>query len=210
MNSQLLEQIDNERLPVVDGELLFWPQTELGMAYENLLERLIAESPWRQEEITVYGKAYRQPRLSAWYGDLGYSYSGIRLEPEPWTSTLLDIRARVEKLAGHQFNSVLLNYYRDQNDKMGMHSDDETELGRQPVIASLSLGESRTLLLRHKTRKDLATIKLPLPSGSLLVMRGDTQHYWRHGINAERARCGPRINLTFRTINPLPESGTDR
>jgi alkylated DNA repair dioxygenase AlkB len=210
MNSQLLEQIDNERLPVVDGELLFWPQTELGMAYENLLERLIAESPWRQEEITVYGKAYRQPRLSAWYGDLGYSYSGIRLEPEPWTSTLLDIRARVEKLAGHQFNSVLLNYYRDQNDKMGMHSDDETELGRQPVIASLSLGESRTLLLRHKTRKDLATIKLPLPSGSLLVMRGDTQHYWRHGINAERARCGPRINLTFRTINPLAESGTDR
>ena len=208
MNSQLLEQIDSERLPLADGELLFWPQTELGMAYEHLLQRLMTESPWRQEEITVYGKAYRQPRLSAWYGDLGYSYSGIRLEPEPWTSTLLDIRARVEKLAGHQFNSVLLNYYRDQNDKMGMHSDDETELGRQPVIASLSLGESRTLLLRHKTRKDLATIKLPLPSGSLLVMRGDTQHYWRHGINAERAHCGPRINLTFRTIKPLAARGT--
>ena len=210
MNSQLLEQIDSERLPVVDGELLFWPQTELGMAYEHLLERLMAESPWRQEEISIYGKAYRQPRLSAWHGDLGYSYSGIRLEPEPWTSTLLDIRERVEKLAGHQFNSVLLNYYRDQNDKMGMHSDDETELGRQPVIASLSLGESRTLLLRHKTRKDLATIKLPLPSGSLLVMRGDTQHHWRHGINAERAHCGPRINLTFRTIKPLAGRGTAR
>jgi alkylated DNA repair dioxygenase AlkB len=210
MSSLLLEKIGSERLPVVDGELLFWPQTELGTAYEHLLERLMAESPWRQEEITVYGKAYRQPRLSAWYGDLGYSYSGIRLEPEPWTSTLLDIRGRVEKLAGHEFNSVLLNYYRDQNDKMGMHSDDETELGRQPVIASLSLGESRTLLLRHKTRKDLASIKLPLPSGSLLVMRGDTQHYWRHGINAERAHCGPRINLTFRTIKPLPGRGTAR
>jgi alkylated DNA repair dioxygenase AlkB len=210
MSSLLLEQIDSERLAVVDGELLFWPQMELGMAYEHLLERLMAESPWRQEEITVYGKAYRQPRLSAWYGDLGYSYSGIRLEPEPWTSTLLDIKARIEKLAGHEFNSVLLNYYRDQNDKMGMHSDDETELGRQPVIASLSLGESRTLLLRHKTRKDLATIKLPLSSGSLLVMRGDTQHYWRHGINAERAHCGPRINLTFRTIKPLPGRDSDR
>jgi alkylated DNA repair dioxygenase AlkB len=210
MSSQLLEHIDSERLPMVDGELLFWPQTELGTVYGHLLDSLMAESPWRQEEITVYGKAYRQPRLSAWYGDLGYSYSGIRLEPEPWTSTLLDIRGRVEKLAGHEFNSVLLNYYRDQNDKMGMHSDDETELGRQPVIASLSLGESRTLLLRHKTRKDLATIKLPLPSGSLLVMRGDTQHYWRHGINAERAHCGPRINLTFRTIKPLPGRDSDR
>ena len=203
MSSQLLDHIDSERLPMVDGELLFWPQADLGMVYEHLLDSLIAQSPWRQEEITVYGKAYRQPRLSAWYGDLGYSYSGIRLEPGLWTSTLLDIRARVEKLAEHQFNSVLLNYYRDQNDKMGMHSDDEAELGRQPVIASLSLGESRTLLLRHKTRKDLATIKLPLPSGSLLVMRGDTQHYWRHGINAERAHCGSRINLTFRTIKPL-------
>ena len=210
MSSQLLDHIDSERLPVVDGELLFWPQTELGIAYQQLLDRLMAESPWRQQEITVYGKSYRQPRLSAWYGNLGYSYSGIRLEPEPWTSILLDIKGRVEKLAGHEFNSVLLNYYRDQNDKMGMHSDDETELGRQPVIASLSLGESRTLLLRHKTRKDLATIKLPLPSGSLLVMRGDTQHYWRHGINAERAHCGPRINLTFRTIKPLAGRGTGR
>ena len=210
MSSLLPEHIDSEQLPVVDGELLFWSQTELGTDYEHLLDSLIAESPWRQEEITVYGKAYRQPRLSAWYGDLGYSYSGIRLEPEPWTSTLLDIRARVEKLTGHQFNSVLLNYYRDQNDKMGMHSDDETELGRQPVIASLSLGECRTLLLRHKSRKGLATIKLPLPSGSLLVMRGDTQHYWRHGINAERAQCGPRINLTFRTIKPLAGRDTDR
>ena len=210
MSSQLLDHIDSERLPLVDGDLLFWPRVELGTAYEHLLDRLIAQSPWRQEQITVYGKAYRQPRLSAWYGDLGYSYSGIRLEPEPWTSTLLDIRARIEKLTGHEFNSVLLNYYRDQNDKMGMHSDDETELGRQPLIASLSLGESRTLLLRHKTRKDLATIKLPLPSGSLLVMRGDTQHYWRHGINAERAHCGPRINLTFRTIKPAASRGTNR
>ena len=210
MSRQLLDYSDYQRLPVVDGELLFWPQVELGMAYESLLDSLIAQSPWRQEEITVYGKAYRQPRLSAWHGDLSYSYSGIRLEPEPWTSTLLDLRRRVEKLAGHEFNSVLLNYYRDQNDKMGMHSDDETELGRQPVIASLSLGESRTLLLRHKTRKDLTTIKLPLPSGSLLVMRGDTQQYWRHGINAERAHCGPRINLTFRTIKPLAGRGSVR
>jgi len=210
MSSQLLGFSDCEQLPMVDGELLFWSQADLGLDYARLLDRLIEESPWRQESITVYGKNYRQPRLSAWYGDLGYSYSGIRLEPEPWTNTLLDIRGRIEKLARHEFNSVLLNYYRDQNDKMGMHSDDETELGQQPVIASLSLGESRTLMFRHRTRKDLATIKLPLPSGSLLVMRGDTQQHWRHGINAERAHCGPRINLTFRTITPAASRGTNR
>ena len=109
----------------------------------------------------------------------------------------------MQQLVGHEFNSVLLNYYRDQHDKMGMHSDDESELGDRPVIASLSLGESRTLLLRHKTRKDLPTIKLELPSGSLLLMCGETQHYWRHGINAERNHCAARINLTFRQIFPV-------
>ena len=203
MNS-LLGDIDCERLPLVDAELWFWPQADLDQDYAQLLNTLICDSSWRQEEITVYGKAYRQPRLSAWCGALGYSYSGIRLEPEPWTRTLLDIRQQVQCLAGQDFNSVLLNYYRDQNDRMGMHSDDESELGQQPVIASLSLGETRTLLLRHKTRKDLKTIKLPLPSGSLLVMRGDTQQHWRHGINSERSPCGARVNLTFRTVTPLP------
>lgn len=202
MTSRLLEDTGGERLPLVDAELWFWPQVDPGQDYAQLLDRLIHESPWRHQEITVYGKAYRQPRLSAWYGDLGYSYSGIQLEPEPWTHSLLDIRQLVQRLAGQDFNSVLLNYYRDQNDKMGMHSDDERELGRQPVIASLSLGETRTLQLRHKTRKDLKTLKLPLPGGSLLVMRGDTQQHWRHGINAERSRCGPRINLTFRSVTP--------
>jgi len=203
LTNSLLADIECERLPLVDAELLFWPQAEIALDFASLLDNLIRDSAWRQEEITVYGKAYRQPRLSAWYGDRGYSYSGIRLEPEPWTDTLLDIRERVQKLVGQDFNSVLLNYYRDQNDKMGMHSDDERELGGQPVIASLSLGETRTLLLRHKTRRDLKTVKLPLPCGCLLVMRGNTQQHWRHGISAERSHCGPRINLTFRTIVPL-------
>jgi len=118
------------------------------------------------------------------------------------------LKSRVQQLVGHEFNSVLLNFYRDQHDKMGMHSDDERELGHQPIIASLCLGETRTLLMRHKTRKDLQTIKLILPSGSLLLMRGDTQRYWRHGINAERSHCAARINLTFRQILPL-ERGRD-
>jgi alkylated DNA repair dioxygenase AlkB len=203
MTTDLLHAIRGERLPVAEAELWWWPRIDLGRDDDELLSTLIGDCCWRQEDITVYGKTYQQPRLSAWYGELGYSYSGIRLEPQPWSETLLDIRARVQQQAQHDFNSVLLNYYRDHHDKMGMHSDDEAELGSQPVIASLSLGETRTLLLRHRTRKDLPTIKLDLPSGSLLLMRGDTQRNWRHGINAERKPCGARINLTFRQIIPL-------
>lgn len=200
MTLELLQDIGAERLPMADAELLWWRSVDLGRDPECLLAQLLRDCPWRQQEITVYGKTYPQPRLSAWYGDLGYSYSGIRLEPLAWSATLLDIRERVQQAVQHEFNSVLLNYYRDQNDKMGMHSDDERELGDQPVIASLSLGATRNMVFRHRTRRDLKSIRLALPSGSLLLMRGDTQRYWRHGINAQTKRCGARINLTFRSI----------
>jgi alkylated DNA repair dioxygenase AlkB len=146
------------------------------------MAQLVDETAWRQEKITVYGKPYPQPRLSAWHGDMGYSYSGIRLQPLPWTPVLWRLK------------------YRDHNDSMGMHSDDERELGKQPAIASLSLGEARDFILKHRRRKDLKPVKLPLDSGSLLLMRGDTQQNWRHGINKLRRACGPRINLTFRNI----------
>jgi len=202
MQNQLAE-FEIERLPLIDADLLLWRQVDLGRSYATLLQAIIEDSAWRQEEITVYGKPYLQPRLSAWYGELAYSYSGIRLEPLPWTPTLLNIKLRVEALVDHEFNSVLLNYYRDQNDGMGMHSDDERELGPQPVIASLSLGEERYFLLKHRSRKDLKTVKLALSAGSLLLMQGETQQYWRHGINKERQPCGPRINLTFRSIRSL-------
>jgi len=207
LSEDLFAAAESQQLPIQDGELRLWQQVDLGQNYAQLLACLLADSAWRQEQITVYGKAYRQPRLSAWYGDLGYSYSGIRLEPEPWTATLKTIRQRVQMVTGHSFNSVLLNYYRDHNDRMGMHSDDETELGPQPVIASLSLGAARNFLLRHKTRRDLPTIKLPLPAGSLLLMSGDLQRHWRHGINSQRQACGARINLTFRRIIPQPGRG---
>jgi len=206
VSEDMFATAESRQLPIADGELRLWQRVDLGQDYAQLLARLVADSAWRQEEITVYGKTYRQPRLSAWYGDLGYSYSGIRLEPEPWTATLQAIRQRVEMLTGHSFNSVLLNYYRDNNDRMGMHSDDEKELGPRPVIALLSLGEARSFLLRHKTRKDLG-IKLPLPAGSLLLMSGDLQRHWRHGINSQRQACGARINLTFRRIIPQPGRG---
>lgn len=198
----VFESSNIERLPIADADVLLYHQIELGQSYDQLLYELIDNTTWRQEEITLFGKAHRQPRLSAWYGnrDSVYTYSGISLRPRPWNQTLLNLKAGVESQLGRNFNSVLLNYYRDQRDSMGMHSDDESELGKQPVIASLSLGEERILLLRHRYRKELGTLKLPLPSGSLLVMKGDTQSHWKHGIAKQNHPCGPRVNLTFRTI----------
>jgi alkylated DNA repair dioxygenase AlkB len=122
------------------------------------------------------------------------------MEPLAWTETLSAIRTRVEDATQTKFNSVLLNYYRNQNDSMGLHSDDEPELGPQPVIASVSLGERRTFILKHKRRRDLKPVRLPLESGSLLLMKGDTQLNWKHGIHKESRPCGPRVNLTFRRI----------
>jgi alkylated DNA repair dioxygenase AlkB len=191
-----------EALPVPDAEVLYAAHVELHAPAEAVLAHLIETIPWRSESIVLWGKAYLQPRLTAWYGDEGarYTYSGITLTPRPWTPSLLQIKQRVEALCAYTFNSVLLNYYRDGRDSMGLHSDDEPELGPTPVIASLSLGEQRTFILRHKSNKQLRPIRLPLPSASLLLMRGETQKHWRHGIEKEKRACGPRINLTFRSI----------
>jgi alkylated DNA repair dioxygenase AlkB len=192
-----------EPISLEDAELYYLRQQPLAQTAEAVMKQLIDEVPWRAENIVVWGKTYPQPRLTAWYGDDGadYTYSGIRLDPLPWLHTLIDIKNRVEKIAGIDFNSVLLNYYRDHRDSMGLHSDDEPELGRQPIIASLSLGEERTFILKHKTRKDLKSVRLRLTSGSLLLMKGETQHYWKHGIEKEKRPCGPRVNLTFRRIS---------
>jgi alkylated DNA repair dioxygenase AlkB len=191
-----------ERLNIEDAEISFAQQIFLGMSTDDLLKELIAETPWRHEAVTIYGKKFMQPRLIAWYGDPAqkYSYSGIALEPLPWTKTLSQLRHIVEKFSGEMFNSVLLNYYRDHHDSMGFHSDDEKELGPTPVIASVSLGATRTFLLKHRTRLELKSVRLPLPAGSLLLMRGLTQKNWKHGIDKQSRPCGPRINLTFRQI----------
>lgn len=200
MPLDLLAGTGLEQLPMVDADISLCRQLDLGQAYNSLLRQLIDSIAWRQQQITVYGKSYLQPRLSAWHGELSYSYSGITMKPLPWTQTLMRIKECVEDLLAYEFNSVLLNLYRDHNDSMGMHSDNERELGERPMIASLSLGEERTFLLKHKTRKDLKTIKLPLPTGSLLLMKGSTQTHWNHGIAKEKRPCGPRVNLTFRHI----------
>jgi alkylated DNA repair dioxygenase AlkB len=199
----LFEAVDRlERIPIADGEVYYVSDLNLGRAADELLRQLIAEIPWRQENIVVWGKLYSQPRLVAWYGDQGsdYTYSGIKLTPLPWTDLLLDIKNRVETVTATKFNSVLLNYYRDNRDSMGFHSDDEPELGERPIIASLSLGEERTFVLKHRVKMLAKPVRLRLESGSLLLMKGETQRYWKHGIAKESRPCGPRINLTFRRI----------
>jgi alkylated DNA repair dioxygenase AlkB len=192
-----------EYVPMQDAEVYYLRQLPLSEPAADVMRRLIDEVPWRAEKIVVWGKTFLQPRLIAWYGDWGksYIYSGLHLNPLPWTLVLLDIKSRVEAVAGDEFNSVLLNYYRDHRDSMGLHSDDEPELGKRPIIASLSLGEERTFILKHKTRKNLKPVRLKLASGSLLLMKGETQHHWKHGIEREARPCGPRINLTFRRIS---------
>ncbi len=186
-------------IPFEDGTLAMLAQLPLSLDNESVLARLIAETDWRAEAITLWGKSFMQPRLTAWQGSGPYRYSGLTMEPSPFSELVLEIKSSVESACGHRFNSVLLNYYRDGRDSMGMHSDDEPELGPEPVIASLSYGAVRTFILKHKHSK--RTVKLDLTPGSLLVMGGPTQRHWQHGINKISRPCGQRVNLTFRNIS---------
>ena len=185
-------------VPIEDGALALMPQLPLPYSSRDILARLLAETPWRQDSIVLFGKPHLQPRLTAWYGEASYTYSGLRLDPLPWTPLLAEIRAAVERACGLRFNSVLLNYYRNERDSMGMHSDDEPELGPDPAIASLSYGASRSFVLRHKRNK--RTVKLDLHDGSLLLMSGALQSNWLHGINKSTRSIGERLNLTFRFV----------
>ena len=194
-----------KRIPMQDAEVYYRRQVSLAEPRHAVMRYLIDEVPWRAETIVMWGKTFLQPRLIAWYGDPGknYTYSGIRLDPLPWTQTLLDIKRSIETVAGNHFNSVLLNYYRDHRDSMGLHSDDEPELGERPIIASFSLGEERTIIFKHKTNRDMKPVRLRLASGSLLLMKGQTQRHWKHGINKETCLYGPRVNLTFRRVRSV-------
>jgi alkylated DNA repair dioxygenase AlkB len=206
MSDDLFSGTDHfQKIPMPDADVFYLRNLELSLSDDVLLKKLISETPWQQERILVWAKEFQQPRLVAWYGDpsRNYSYSGVKLTPIPWTGLLIEARSSVEKAAAASFNSVLLNYYRDERDSMGFHSDDEPELGNRPIIASLSLGEERTFILKHKTDRYVKPVRLRLASGSVLLMKGNTQRFWKHGIAKATRRCGPRVNLTFRTIVPL-------
>ena len=200
-----------EKLPIEDADITIHYELPLARDYEDLLQHLIEVTPWQSQRVKVWGKSVVQPRLIAWYGDPGatYSYSGIMLTPHRWTKTIRQLKKCIEDIAQHRFNSVLLNYYRNHRDGMGLHSDDEPELGARPTIASLSLGEERRFQLKHRHRKNMRAVSIPLPNGSLLVIRGDTQRFWKHGIPKQKSPCGPRVNLTFRAITPRSTRSAD-
>ena len=191
-----------EVFSVLDGEILFMRNFLSTEEAQKIYEVLQNTINWKQEQITIFGKTHPIPRKTAWYGDEGfnYSYSGINCYPDKWTKELLEIKSKIEKLIPpSNFTSVLLNLYNDGNDKMGWHADNEKELGSNPTIASLSIGETRRFDIKHKDNPNLH-YKFELTSGSLLIMRGALQHHWVHRIPTQKKVSKPRINLTFRTI----------
>jgi alkylated DNA repair dioxygenase AlkB len=164
----------------------------------RLFEQLMAVTEWRREIATLMGRRVPIPRLTAWHGAAGYVYSGISMSPTPWNPPLLEIKAVAEACAGHTFNSVLLNLYRDGRDSVSWHADNEPGLGCDPVIASVSLGATRRFQMKHRQRDE--RLSLDLPAGSCLVMAGATQHHWLHQVPKTSRPVGSRINLTFRAM----------
>jgi len=169
---------------------------------DRLYQHCMQSFPWEQSEIQLFGKCIPIPRLNAWYGDAGYTYSGTSFEANEWTIELLNIKRQIEQASHLTLNSVLANLYRDGNDSMGWHSDDEKSLGRNPQIASLSLGATRRFLLRDKKTKKQKK-EILLSSGSLLLMLGEVQSNWQHSLPKVAKVRDPRINLTFRLCNSI-------
>ena len=191
----------NPIIKLQDAELLyhsaFYDKTESDRIFKTLLETI----EWKQDKIMMYGKELPLPRLSAWYGDNNkpYTYSGITLNPLPWTEELLQIKEKIEVEAKVKFSSVLLNRYRDGQDYVGWHTDAEKELGKNPVIGSVNFGATRKFLLRriddHKEK-----FEVELKHGTFLMMSGATQHFWQHQVPKTAHKIGERLNLTFRVI----------
>lgn len=198
---QSLFSEDRMDFDLPDAEVIYFPSFLETSAATELCNHLLKETPWQQDSITLFGKTHPQPRLTAFYGDneLSYSYSNIKMNANSWTPTLLHLKNKIEERAETTFNSVLLNWYRDGKDSNGWHADDEKELGKNPTIASLTLGSERFFHLKHKVQAE-HKCKIKLENGSLLLMKGSTQHFYKHQIPKTTQLLGPRINLTFRTI----------
>lgn len=197
MKNQLPHKESMNLLPC-DGDIRLFVEAfdDPDASFDQLIQGLA----WCQQQIVVFNKLHNEPRLSAWYGDPGcsYTYSGVTLQPLTWTEPLRAIKRTCEELCGATFNSVLANLYRDGNDSMGWHADDEPELGPNPTIASVSFGAERRFDLRHKVTKE--KVQIFLPHGSILIMSGATQSHWMHSIAKTKKVREPRINLTYRMI----------
>jgi alkylated DNA repair dioxygenase AlkB len=188
-------------LSLPDAEIIYYPQFFDKEQADQIYAELLQEIAWQQDNITVFGKTHPQPRLTALYGNEGkpYSYSNITMQPNPWNTLLQKIKYLIEFRTECQFTTVLLNQYRDGKDSNGWHADNEKELGTNPIIASLSFGAERVFQLKHNTIAD-AKKSIVLEHGSLLLMKGSTQHFWKHQIPKTTKPIGNRINLTFRSI----------
>jgi alkylated DNA repair dioxygenase AlkB len=186
---------------IPDAEIVYYPRFFDVIQANLLFQELLQTIPWQQDDIKVFGKVHAQPRLTALFGNDGksYSYSNIKMQPHSWNPMLHDLKQKTEAISATDFTTVLLNLYRDGKDSNGWHADNEKELGINPIIASLSFGAERYFHLQHNTDKNLK-IKILLEHGSLLVMKGTTQHYWKHQIPKTAKPIGSRINLTFRSI----------
>jgi alkylated DNA repair dioxygenase AlkB len=205
VNQPELSGRQEQNLPLQGANVTYHPDFFSCEEADSYFEAIQRQASWRQLPIVLFGKRVLQPRLIAWYGErgIGYSYSGIHFEASGWLSALDMIRHVLREKLGHDFNAVLCNRYRDGGDSMGWHSDDELVLGAQPLIASVSLGETRQFRLRKKSDTS-RSYKLDLAHGSVLIMEGDTQKNWQHSLPKVSGDCGERINLTFRL---LPDPG---
>jgi alkylated DNA repair dioxygenase AlkB len=190
-----------ENLLPIDGEAFYWPALFPAGLADEYFDLLVQTLAWSQKPIQIFGRTVLQPRLTAWCADPGVEirYSGTNYQPQPWCEILLNIKKAVEQVAKHSFNGVLLNYYRDGQDSMGWHRDNEAYLGPDPVIASVSFGVERTFRLKHRQSK-APPQSLVLSHGSLLIMRGCSQTHWLHSVPKRQRVHSARLNLTFRHI----------
>lgn len=188
-------------LDMPDADVTYFPSFFDETIANELFETLLNNIDWKQDDITIFGKTYPQPRLTALYAnnDNAYSYSGITMHPKPFTKELLSIKNQIETVSKVNFTTCLLNLYRNGHDSNGWHSDNEKELGKNPIIASVSFGEKRWFHFKHRIHKGLRK-KILLQHGSLLLMRGTTQQHWLHQIPKSKKIMEPRVNLTFRII----------
>lgn len=189
-----------EKIAIPDAEVWYAPAFFDSQTSDLYFKQLLEQVNWKQENIKLFGKEMPMPRLTAWYGDKGYTYSGLENKPQPWLPVLLQIKEKIQNATGHSYNSVLLNLYQNGQHSMGWHSDDEPELGPEPGIASVSFGAARRFGFRHRYNKAQKNLYLTIAHGSLLLMQGPTQHNWQHAIPKTARPTGNRINLTFRNI----------
>jgi alkylated DNA repair dioxygenase AlkB len=189
-------------IPIRDAKLTFHACAFTGREADRYLDVLLESTSWRADTITIHGKSTPLPRLQAWYceHDWPLNYSGMQVPALPWTDVLRSIAARLRELTGLDFNGVLVNCYRDGNDSVGWHSDDEAEWGPNPVIASVSFGATRDFVLKHRRDKTVKPVICPLTHGSLLVMGDTVQNAWQHQLPKRRRVTTPRVNLTFRNL----------